>query len=120
MLYIKPIKSTAKYFAEITQLPDEKLTLERMKQLVEGFIEFVWPIASPHVMMVVNEEGHVHRMMLNIVGTKIYGYEPGIAGPCIVATRAEYNLYIRHKEDTKVNETPEGAKVLESILKGRF
>jgi hypothetical protein len=79
----------------------ERVTLEEMKSIVDGFIEFVWPRNSPKLMMVCNEDGINRGLKPNAEATNIYGYGV-VVGNVLIATRAEYNKYIRHPEDMEV------------------
>jgi len=79
----------------------ERATIEEMKAIVGGFIEFVWPRNSPKLMMVCNEDWISRGLKPNAEATHIYGYGT-VVGDVLIATRTEYNKFIRHPEDMEV------------------
>ena len=63
---IQLIKTTG----EIINLPSKKLTLEELQTFVGGYIELVK--LNREEIMVVNEDGKLYNLPVNIIATTIY------------------------------------------------
>jgi hypothetical protein len=66
--------------------PEGQITYDYAKTVVGGYVERVAPKATPSVIFLCNEEGHVHRLPLNAHGGNLYRHGP-VAGDIIVIPR---------------------------------
>lgn len=70
----------------------EELSLDRVKEIVGGWVEPVYPRRSKEYMFLCDEEGLLKGKPVNVVGCELYGTAYNghpIVGDIIVMTRAE-------------------------------
>ena len=85
-----------------------RVSWEGLKEIVasgtkHSYVEFVFPRKSPGLVLIVNEEGHVHQLPFNRDASLLYSDDPqSVAGDVLVVTRDEYNRYIKNEEDDEV------------------